>query len=177
MPVDDAIEARFDLNPTLPGVPDPYPIYHAVRETDPVHYCPGANLWAVMRYDDAQRVLKDQRLSRKAYLDSLEAQTGSQPIIEMQRHELVFMDDPRHGELRQLIGEAINAQSMRDLRARIDALVEKKLAPLTARGKFDLIGDFLATLPTRVAAIWLGVPEEAATGSPTGFIRWSADAA
>jgi cytochrome P450 PksS len=155
-----AIDPRFDENPTLPGVSDPWPVYRAVRESDPVHWCAGAQLWAVMRYDDAQTVLKDARLSRQAYLDALEARTGQQPIIEMQRHELVFTDNPHHGELRQLIGDAINAQAVRDLRAEIDRLVEQKLAPLLPRGHFDAIGDFLLTLPTAVAAAWLGVPEK-----------------
>src|SRR5215469_9181391 len=155
-----AIDPRFDENPTLPGVPDPSSIYRAVREGDPIHWCPGAHLWAVMRYDDAQTVLKDPRLSRQAYLDALEARIGRQPIIEMQRHELVFMDNPHHGELRQLVGDAINTQAVRDLRNEIDLLVEQKLAPLLHRGHFDAIGDFLLTLPTAVAAAWLGVPEE-----------------
>src|SRR5215469_7731514 len=155
-----AIDPRFDENPTLPGVSDPWPVYRAVRESDPVHWCAGAQLWAVMRYDDAQSVLKDNRLSRQAYLDALEARIGRQPIIEMQRHELVFMDNPHHGELRQLVGDAINTQAVRDLRTEIDMLVEQKLAPLLSRGHFDAIGDFLLTLPTEVAAAWLGVPEE-----------------
>ncbi len=153
------IDPRFDLNPTLPGLPDPYPIYRAVREVDPVHWCAGANLWAIMRHADAESVLKDPRFSREAYLDGLEARTGPQPIIKMQRHELVFIDNPRHGQLRHVIGEAINAQSVRELQASIDAVVEEKLAPLLSREEFDLINDFLILLPTMVASIWLGVPE------------------
>jgi pimeloyl-[acyl-carrier protein] synthase len=156
----DAIDPRFDLNPTLPGISNPYPIYRAVRESDPVHWCPGANLWAVMRHDNANIVLKDARLSRQAFLDNLEARTGPQPIIEMQRHELVFIDNPRHGELRRFLHTAINARAVSDLQAQIDLLVEQKLAPLLARGKFDVIGDFLLTLPTSIASAWLGVPEQ-----------------
>lgn len=160
MPTEGAIDPRFDENPTLPGVSDPWPVYRAVRESDPVHWCADAHLWAVMRYDDAQTVLKDPRLSRQAYLDALEARTGPQPITEMQRHELVFTDNPHHGKLRQLIGDAINAHAVHDLRTEIDMLVEQKLAPLLSRGNFDAIGDFLLTLPTTVAAAWLGVPEQ-----------------
>jgi pimeloyl-[acyl-carrier protein] synthase len=156
----NVIDPRFDLNPTLPGISNPYPIYRAVRESDPVHWCPGANLWAVMRHDDAKIVLKDVRLSRQAFLDNLEARTGPQPIIEMQRHELVFIDNPRHGELRHLLHNAINAHEVSELQAQIDLLVEQKLAPLRVRGEFDVVGDFLLTLPTSVASAWLGVPEQ-----------------
>jgi pimeloyl-[acyl-carrier protein] synthase len=156
----DVIDPRFDLNPTLPGISNPYPIYRAVRESDPVHWCAGANLWSVMRHDDAKIVLKDVRLSRQAFLDNLEARTGPQPIIEMQRHELVFIDNPRHGELRHLLHNAINAHEVSELQARIDLLVEQKLAPLRERGQFDVVGDFLLTLPTSVASAWLGVAEQ-----------------
>ena len=154
------IFARFDLNPTLPGEPDPYSIFRAVRETDSVHWCGGAGLWAITRYDDAQTVLKHPGFSRRAYLDQLEARIGSQPIIEMQRHELVFMDNPHHEQLRRLIGEAVNVESIRNLKAQMDSLVESKIAPLRARGEFDVIGDFVQRLPTGIAAIWLGVPDE-----------------
>lgn len=151
--------SRFDQNPTLPGDADPYPVFRAVRETDPVHWCAGANLWAITRYDDAQTVLKHPGFSRQAYLDQLEARSGSQPIIEMQRHELVFMDNPHHEQLRRLIGEAVNVESIRGLKAQMDALVESKFAPLLTRGEFDVIGDFIQRLPTGIAAMWLGVPE------------------
>ena len=158
MPTSDVF-ASFDLNPTLPGEPDPYPVFRAVRETDPVHWCADAGLWAITRYDDAQMVLKHPGFSRQAYLDQLEARIGPQPIIEMQRHELVFMDNPQHEQLRRLIGEAVNVESIRGLKAQMDALVESKFAPLRARGKFDVIGDFVQRLPTGIAAIWLGVPD------------------
>lgn len=159
MPNAPLIDPRFDENPTLPGVPDPHPIYRTVRQADPVRWCAGAKIWAVMRYADAQFILKHPRLSRQAYLDHLQARTGSQPIIEMQRHELVFMDNPRHEILRHLIGEAINANAMRSLKEYTDTVVANQLAPLLSRGEFDVIGDFLQSLPTSVAAAWLGIPE------------------
>ncbi|MEJ0000462.1 MAG: hypothetical protein WDO13_15685 [Verrucomicrobiota bacterium] len=172
------IDPRFDANPTLPGVPDPYPIFRAVREADPVHWCPGAQLWAVTRYADAQEILKHPRLSRQAYLDALEARSGPQPIIAMQRHELVFMDNPRHGELRQVIGEAINAQSVHELQTSVGALVERKLAALPAGGRFDAVGDFFLTLPhdgrrRRGSAF----RKTSARGSRDGFFRSSTGAA
>jgi hypothetical protein len=49
--------SRFDSNPTLPGAADPYPVYRLVRESDPVHWCAEARLWAVTRCDDAEAVL------------------------------------------------------------------------------------------------------------------------
>src|SRR5579871_2193390 len=137
----ETIAAAFDHNPALPGVPDPYPIYRLVREQDPVHWCAEAGLWAITRYADAQVVLKEPRLSRQAYLDVLEARNGPQPITQMQRHELVFTDNPRHGAMRHLIGEAINAQAERALETHIDEIVQALITPLLKRESFDVIGD------------------------------------
>ena len=117
-------------------------------------------MWAITRYDDAQTVLKHPGFSRRAYLDQLERRIGSQPILEMQRHELVFMDNPQHEQLRRLIGDAVSVETVRGLKERMNALVESKLAPLLARGAFDVIGDFVQRLPTGIAALWLGVPDE-----------------
>ena len=106
----------FDSNPTLPGVADPYPVYRSVRESDPVHWCTGACLWAVTRYADADAVLKDERFSRQGFLDGVEARMGHHVILEMRRHELVFTDNPRHGQLRALISEAVTPQAVQALR-------------------------------------------------------------
>lgn len=150
----------FDANPALPGVPDPYPIFREIRERDPVHWCPGAGLWAITRFADAEAVLKDPRFRRQAFLDLLEARMGPQPILAMQRHELVFTDNPRHREMRAAISSAITPRSMQALRPRVEEHVEARLAPWRDRGAFDLIQDFARTYPTEVAALWLGVPEE-----------------
>ena len=160
MPSPEVIDAAFDRNPTLPGVADPYPIYRRVRESDPVHWCAEAQLWAITRYADAQSILKDTRLSRQAYLDVLEARNGPSSITRMQRHEMVFMDNPRHGDLRRLIGEAINVHAEQALQPQIEQIVEILLTPLLKRGQFDIIGDFARTFPTQVASAWLGVPPQ-----------------
>lgn len=160
MAIHDDVLSAFDANPTLPGVSDPYPVFRRMRETDPVHWCPAAGMWAITRYADAQAVLKSESFSRQAYLDTLEAKAGPQPIIAMQRHELVFMDNPRHGTLRRLIGDAINAKEIQSLRAKMDALVTAHLSSLRAGGAFDVIADFAQSLPTQVAALWLGIDPE-----------------
>lgn len=151
--------AEFDANPTLPGVPDPYPTYRAIREADPVHWCPGAKLWAITRYADAEAVLKSDQFSRQAFLDQVQARLGDQPIVRMQRHELVFTDNPRHHELRVLIASVLTPKSMQALQPQVQEFIEHQLGPLRSRGQMDVIGDFARTYPTQVAAMWLGVPE------------------
>src|SRR5712691_10042270 len=51
------------LNPFEPGFFDnPYAQYQLVREQDPVHLSP-LGVWALFRYEDAHRVLRDPSLS------------------------------------------------------------------------------------------------------------------
>ena len=51
------------LNPFEPGFfDDPYAQYQAVREQDPVHLSP-IGAWALFRYEDVHRVLRDPHLS------------------------------------------------------------------------------------------------------------------
>jgi hypothetical protein len=59
-----------------------------------------------------------------------------------------------------LIGEAVTPQAVQTLRPKVAQLVEEMLEPLLERGRMDVIGDFARTLPTQVAAVWLGVPTE-----------------
>src|SRR5713226_2728488 len=51
------------LNPFEPGFfDDPYAQYAGVREQDPVHLSP-LGVWALFRYEDVHRVLRDPSLS------------------------------------------------------------------------------------------------------------------
>src|SRR3954452_3591562 len=51
------------LNPFEPGFfDDPYAQYKLVREQDPVHLSPIGS-WALFRYEDVHRVLRDPHLS------------------------------------------------------------------------------------------------------------------
>jgi hypothetical protein len=42
-----------DVDPTLPGFADPYPLFAHLRESDPVHSSPFMNGWVITRYADA----------------------------------------------------------------------------------------------------------------------------
>ncbi len=60
------MSADFLQDPTLPGHPDPYPIYAQMREQSVAHWCPGPQIWAVLSYPEAAEALRDQRLVREA---------------------------------------------------------------------------------------------------------------
>jgi len=44
MPLSDHERRAFQLDPCLPGHPDPYPIYAALRQECPVQWCEGPGM-------------------------------------------------------------------------------------------------------------------------------------
>ena len=48
----------MQINPSgLASHPDPYPIYAALRQQDPVYWSPAAKLWVLTRYADVEAML------------------------------------------------------------------------------------------------------------------------
>ncbi|HTR64016.1 MAG TPA: hypothetical protein VMH37_20050, partial [Candidatus Binataceae bacterium] len=113
-----------DCDPTLPGVPDPYPYYRRLRREDPVHWSRFANAWLLTRHADASAYLQDRRFSRVGYLDAMRAKFGAdQPIFKFQSEELAFLDGDKHTRLKNLVGKAFSPQRMAAMRPRIRAAV------------------------------------------------------
>jgi cytochrome P450 len=69
---------------------------------------------------------------------------------------LVFLDPPRHTELRSVVNREFSPAVVADLRPRITALAEELLAGLPTT--FDLVERFAAPLPILVISELLGVP-------------------
>lgn len=148
-------------DPTLPGHPDPYPLYHQLRALKPVYWSPAMNGWVLLRYKDAVSYLNDHRFSRQAYLETLQQRYGDSPILESQRREVVFTDPPQHKRLRRLADRASHLQDSTLFRPVIERLVNEKLERGMAKGQMDLIADLAEPLPPEVLALWLGVSIEA----------------
>jgi cytochrome P450 len=151
----------MDQDPTLPGHPDPYPLFRELRETEPVHFNPYMKGWVITRYADAVAYLRDQRFSRIAYLNQMREQFGDDtPIIKFQSRELAFMDPPEHNWLKNVVGKAFSPQVIAQSRANIEAAVERMLALVADRGAMDIIADLAYPLPADVIASMLGVPDD-----------------
>jgi len=150
-----------DRDPTLPGVADPYPLFHRLRSEDPVHWSPFANAWMLTRYADAFAYLQDRRFSRVAFLDQMRARFGAaQPILRFQSEELSFLDGDKHTRLKNLVGKAFSPQRIAAIRPRIRAAVEARLDKLEPQRRFDVIADYAYPLPADVISAMIGVPEE-----------------
>src|SRR5271163_3171551 len=149
-----------EIDPTLPGHPDPYPLLHRLRIDDPVHFSDFINGWVLTRYADAIAFLRDRRFSRVAFLDQMRAKFGDQPILELQAGELAFNDAPNHTALKGLAAKAFSPNAIAAARPRLEARVDEMLEGLAGAGHMDLIADFAYPLPADAISAMVGVPRE-----------------
>jgi len=151
---------------------DPHPLYHRLRQLDPVHRIPGTRDWAVFRHADATAVLRDPRFSP----DPSHLPPEAQPLAGPRRVEnkvLLFLDPPDHTRIRSLVSSAFTPHRVRRLRARVEELVGGLLDRAEAKGGLEVIGDLAYPLPVAVICELLGVPADADQAT---FRRWASDA-
>ena len=149
-----------DVDPTLPGHPDPYPLLHRLRADDPVHFSEFINGWVLTRYEDAIAYLRDRRFSRVQYLDQMRAKFGDQPILKLQAGELAFNDLPNHTMLKGLAAKAFSPSAIAAARPNLEARVDEVLDGLSGAGYMDVIADFAYPLPADAISAMVGVPRE-----------------
>jgi pimeloyl-[acyl-carrier protein] synthase len=143
---------------------DPYPLYHALRAEDPVHWDPYLHAWVVTRYDDVAAVLtrfSADRTPTAEYFEALGVPELS-PIARLMVQQMLFMDAPAHSRLRRLAGAAFRPARVRHLRVHIEQIAQRLLGDVLARGgaTFDLMAEFAEPLPAIVTTELLGVPVE-----------------
>jgi cytochrome P450 len=157
------------LNPFEPGFfDDPYSQYRAVREVDPVHLSV-TGVWALFRYEDVQRVLRDPRLSveERHARESIAppATPEMQALVERRRERgsraMLNLDPPDHHRLRRLVQKVFTPRMVESLRPRVHELVDEMLtAALVRDGQaFDVIADLAFPLPFVVISEMMGIPE------------------
>ncbi len=151
------------FNPMSPEViADPYPHYHRLRATDPVHRSP-LGFFVASRHADVTHVLRDRRFG-KDFVGRMTRRFGEQvmeePVYRSMRHWMLQQDPPDHTRLRGLVVKAFTARRVEDMRPRIQAIVDATLDRVEGRGHMDLIADFAFRLPVTVICEMLGIPRE-----------------
>jgi cytochrome P450 len=156
------------LNPFEPGFFDnPYAQYQLVREQDPVHLSP-LGIWALFRYEDIYRVLRDpslsveeRHLSERFTSPDAELQAMFEERGEGGTHTMLNLDPPDHHRLRRLVSKVFTPRMIEELHPRVEELVDERLNAVEARGtgEMDLIADLAFPLPFVVISEMLGMPE------------------
>ncbi len=150
------------FNPWAPGfIADPYPFYHRLRATDPMHLTP-LGFHVASRHADVAAILRDKRFG-KDFIGRITRRSGpeilEEPVYRSMSHWMLQLDPPDHGRLRGLVVRAFTARRVEDMRPRIQQIVDEIIDRLESQGCADLIADFAFRLPVTVICDMLGIPE------------------
>jgi cytochrome P450 len=148
---------------------DPYPVYAALRRSNPVHRSP-LGFWVFTRHADCLALLRDKRASSDGRnidatdfpairdRDFLEGGGAGEMLAEMA--PFLFRDPPDHTRLRGLVQKAFTPRVVEGLRPRVQEICDELLDVALERGSCDLVGDFAYPLPVQIIVEMLGVPAE-----------------
>jgi cytochrome P450 len=153
------IAASFDLRALPPDFhANPYPIYAALRESEPVRRMPDGS-WFLTRHADLVAVYRDaQVFSSDKKVEFTPKYGEGAPLLEHHTTSLVFNDPPLHTRVRKLIMGALTRRAIADMEPGLVKLVDQLLDAIEAKGGGDLIEDFASAIPVEIIGNLLGVP-------------------
>src|SRR5947208_4326554 len=133
------------FNPFLPEVhQNPYPHYHRLRETEPIHQpFPGA--WLLSRHRDVEALLRNPHVSsdrRKSPMYDLFLQSLPDPErFQSIPPSMLFQDPPDHTRLRGLVNKAFTAPVVAPMRPRAEEILRGILHEMADRRSIDIVPD------------------------------------
>jgi cytochrome P450 len=155
-----ACAVSTELFTTPEGRRAPYPLYHRLRELEPVHKSP-LGPWLVTRYDDVSAMLRDPRFG-KDFAKQMETNVGphwrEHPSITRRERSMLNIEGPAHTRLRKRVIGAFKKRAIDGLRPSIEKSVGALVEPYAEAGGGDLMEAVAFPLPVTVIGEMLGVP-------------------
>ena len=154
------LAAHFDIEKLTPEFyADPYPVYRALREHEPVKRMPNGSCF-LTRYDDLVSAYKNTRMFSSDKKKEFAPKYGASLLYEHHTTSLVFNDPPAHTRVRRLIMGALSPRAIAEMEPDLIALVDRLLDGLAAKANVDLIDDFASAIPIEVIGNLLDVPRD-----------------
>jgi cytochrome P450 len=162
-PPSAAEEIVHELFLTPEGRSDPYPRYHRLRETAPVHYSPHFESWFVSRYADVAAIVRDPRFG-KDYPRQMDIKFGpswrDHSSLARGEDSMLNRDGAEHTRLRRLVIKAFTRRAIDELRPAIQRIMNGLLDPFSSKGGGDLMGEVAFPMPVTIIGELLGVPQD-----------------
>lgn len=157
-PVVDGPPARF-VPRSAETWRDPFPMYDALREHDPIHHVPAGDYWVLSRHADVSAAALDTTTFSSAqgltFTYGELAAAGLDEIAPM-----VFLDPPEHSEFRRLVVRGFTPRQVTALEPEIRDFCAERIDRLRSAGGGDIVAALLKPLPSFVVGRYLGVPAE-----------------
>ncbi len=135
---------------------DPYPIWKRMRDEAPLYYNAEHDFYALSRFEDVAKCLKD--------FDTYSSARGT--IMELIKGEFeppagmfIFEDPPMHDIHRDLLRRLFTPRAIAAVEPKIREFTTQVLDPLVGKGGFDFITDLGQEMPMRTIGMLLGIPE------------------
>lgn len=156
-----AIASNLDLRaPPAVFYANPYPIYAALREMDPVRRMPDGSV-LITRYPDLIEVYKDAKTYSSDKKVEFTPKFGAAPhLLEHHTTSLIFNDPPLHTEVRKIMMGALTRRAIDQMEESLTELVNKLADAIDAKGGGDIIEHFAAAIPIEVIGNLLCIPHE-----------------
>ncbi|MBW2234388.1 MAG: cytochrome P450 [Deltaproteobacteria bacterium] len=149
---------------------DPFGMYKALRDRDPVHHVPdngeGEDYWVLSRFGHVIDAAVDAGTFSSA--QGLTFRYGEMEKVGVEA-PIVMMDPPEHTSLRKLSVKKFTPQQVVELEPLLREFVVERVERLREQGEGDVVETLLKPLPSLVVAHFLGVPRE----DRELFDRWS----
>ena len=136
---------------------DPYPVWGRLRRDRPVYYNERYDFYALSRFGDVERGLRDWRTYSSAKGTLLELIKSN---MEIPPGSIIFEDPPGHDVHRGLLSRVFTPRKMNLIEPKVREFCARSLDPLMGTGSFDFIADLGAQMPMRTIGMLLGIPEQ-----------------
>ena len=141
---------------------DPWPMYTALRDRDPVHHVvpdnPEHDYWVLSRHADVWAAARDHQTFSSA--QGLTVNYGELELIGLQDNPpMVMQDPPAHTEFRKLVSRGFTPRQVEAVEPKVREFVIERIERLQAAGGGDIVAELFKPLPSMVVAHYLGVPD------------------
>lgn len=142
---------------------DPWPMYRALRDHDPVHHVvppnrPDHDYYVLSRHADVWAAARDHETFSSA--QGLTVNYGDLEMIGLQDNPpFVMQDPPVHTQFRKLVSRGFTPRQVEAVEPKVREFVVERIERLRADGGGDIVTELFKPLPSMVVAHYLGVPE------------------
>lgn len=143
---------------------NPWPMYRALRDHDPVHHVvppnsPEHDYYVLPRHADVWAAARDHDTFSSA--KGLTVNYDDLELIGLQDNPpFVMQDPPVHTQFRKLVSRGFTPRQVEAVEPKVREFVVERIEGLRAAGGGDIVTELFKLLPSMVVAHYLGVPEE-----------------